>query len=164
MFERWLSNLKWALVIAIFAGPAFAYYSYTQVQLTKRILAEGVETTAVIDGGESRSGRRSGTTYKIHAIWTPDGGMERAENITVSSEFAHAIIDGEYLTIEEAQIKYLPGEPEKAAIVVADADQQISDDTLMMWLGGGAGIVGLIGSAIFFLVSRNKKAAPAPAA
>ena len=162
MLARWLSNLKWALVIAIFAGPAFAYWSYTEAQTTKRIMADGVEATAVVDGGEIRSGRRSGTSYKIHAVWTDQAGAERAENISISSEYAHKIIDGEdYLLIESVVVKYLANEPTVKAIVAEDGPTQVADDELMIMLGAGAGVLGLIGSAIFFLVGRKKKPEPA---
>jgi len=160
MLANWLSQWKWALVIAIFAGPAFAYWSYTEGQTFKHVLADGVETSAVIDGGESHRGRRSGTSYNIHAIWKTDGGIERQEKIEISSEYAHKIIDGDYLLIEDAKIKYLPNEPEVAAIVVEDGPQRIADKELMMYLGAGAGVIGLIGAPIFFLVGRKKKPEP----
>ena len=38
---KWLWQLKWALVIAIFAGPAFAYYSYKNEQRINHVLREG---------------------------------------------------------------------------------------------------------------------------
>ena len=162
MFANWLSNIKWALLIAVVAGPAFAIWSFMQVQTFQRIGAEGVEATAVIDGGEVSKGRRSGTSYKIHAIWDANG-TERAEDISISSEYAGKIIDGDYLTIEQAQIKYLPNEPEVAAVVAEDLPQQIADSQLMIYFGIGAGVVGAIGSAIFFLAGRKKKEAPKPA-
>jgi hypothetical protein len=159
MLANWLSNIKWALLLAIVAGPGFAVWSFMEMQTFQRIGAEGTEAAAVIDGGESRSGRRSGTTYKIHAIWDANG-TERAENITISSEYAGKIIDGDYLLIESAQIKYLPNEPSVEAVVVEDLPQRIADAQLMIYLGIGAGVVGLIGSAIFFLTGRKKKEAP----
>jgi hypothetical protein len=162
MLAKWLSNLKWALVLAIFAGPGFAYWSFTEAQTTKRIMAEGVEATAVVDGGEIRSGRRSGTSYKIHAIWTDAAGAERAENIPISSEYAGKILDEEdYLLIESVVVKYLANEPAVPAIVAEDGPTQVADKELMIMLGAGAGVVGLIGSALFFLVGRKKKPEPA---
>jgi hypothetical protein len=156
MLAKWLSNIKWALVLAIFAGPAFAYFSYTEVQAIKRVADGGVEATAIVDGGESRSGRRSGTSYTIHAIWTGEGNIERAEDLDISSEYAGRIIEDDYLLIETVVVKYLPGEPATKAIVAEDAAQQIADKELLMWLGVGAGVLGLVGSAGFFLVGRKK--------
>lgn len=157
MLAKWLSNIKWALVLAIFAGPAFAYWSYTEAQTAKRIIADGVEATAVVDGGEIRSGRRSGTSYKIHAIWTDQAGAERAENISISSEYAGKIIDeDDFLLIESVVVKYLANEPSVPAIVAEDGPTQVADKELMIMLGAGAGVIGLIGSAIFFLTGRKK--------
>jgi hypothetical protein len=160
MLAKWLSNLKWALVLAIFAGPGFAYWSFTEAQTLKRVMAEGVEATAIVDGGESTSGRRRATTYKIHAIWADQAGAERAENITISSEYAGKIIQDDFLTIESVVVKYLPNEPTVAAIVAEDGPTQVADKDLMIMLGGAAGVIGLIGSAIFFLLGRKK---PQPA-
>lgn len=157
MLAKWLSNLKWALVIAIFAGPGFAYWSYTEAQTLKRVMAEGVEATAIVDGGEIRSGRRSGTSYKLHAIWTDEAGAERAENITISSEYASKVIDeDDYLIIESVGVKYLANEPTAPVIVTEDGPTQVADRELMIMLGGAAGVAGLIGSAIFFLLGRKK--------
>ena len=156
MLAKWLSNLKWALLLAIVAGPAFAYFSYTEAQTVKRVVAEGVEATAIVDGGESTSGRRRATTYKIHAIWTDQAGAERAEDISISSEYAGKIIEDDFLLIESVVVKYLANDASVAAIVAEDAPTQIADKELMMWLGVGGGVVGVIGSAIFFLTGRKK--------
>jgi hypothetical protein len=45
--------------------------------------------------------------------------------------------------------------------VAEDGPMQIADKELMMWLGAGAGVAGLVGSAIFFLLGRKKKPEPA---
>ena len=114
MLAKWLSNLKWALLLAIVAGPAFAYFSYTEAQTVKRVMAEGVEATAIVDGGESTSGRRRATTYKIHAIWTDQAGAERAEDISISSEYAGKIIEDDYLT-DRIRRREIPGERPRAS-------------------------------------------------
>jgi hypothetical protein len=160
MLGRWLSNLRWALLIAIFAGPGFAYFTYTEAQTLKRVMAEGVEATATVAGGESRSGRRSGTTYKIQVVWTDQAGAERAETIAISSDYAATIIEGEFLTVDSVIIKYLADDPSVSAVVVEDAPTQIAENELFMMLGAGAGVVGLVGSAFFFLAGRRK---PQPA-
>lgn len=158
MIARWLGNLRWILMLAIVAGPGFAYFSYTELQTQKRVMAEGVETTAVVDGAESRSRRRSGTTtYKIHAVWTEQSGAQRAEDISISSSYAEKIIQGDFLVIDSVVIKYLPGEPDVSPLVVEDAAEQIESSELMMYLGGGAGIIGVIGSALFLLFGRKKQ-------
>jgi hypothetical protein len=164
MLAKWLSNLKWALLLAIVAGPGFAYWSFTEAQTLKRVMAEGVEATAIVDGGESTSGRRRATTYKIHAIWTDQAGTERAENISISSEYAGKIIQDDFLAVDTVVVKYLADDPAAPVVVAEDAPTQIADKELMIMLGAAAGVIGLIGSAIFFLMGRKKpEAARTPA-
>lgn len=158
MIARLLSNIKWLLLVAVVGGPGWAIFNWMQLETIKRVAAEGVETTAIVDGGESHSGRRSGTTYKIHALWTDANNAEHAENIDVSSEYAHKIIQGDMLLIETVQIKYLAADAKAPVFVSEDLPQQHDDKQTMIILGIAAGIVGLIGSGIFFLVGRKKPA------
>jgi hypothetical protein len=158
MVARWLSQLKWLLLIAIVAGPGFAYFEYTELDTIKKISAEGVIANAVVDGGETRTGRRSGTSYKIHAIWTDVNNQEHAENIDISSEFAHKIVQDDMLLVDAVQVKYLPSDPKAPVFAADDLPQQQQDKELMMYLGLGAGVVGLIGSAIVFMAGRKKAA------
>jgi hypothetical protein len=46
--------------------------------------------------------------------------------------------------------------PAAPVVVAEDAPTQIADKELMIMLGAAAGVVGLIGSAVFFLVGRKK--------
>lgn len=137
------------------AGPGWAYYSWTELEKIKHVAADGTEVTATVDGGESRSGRRSGTSYTIHVIWPGAGDIQHAEDVNITSEYAKKIIADDMLLIETAQIKYMPDDS-GAVVVVEDIPQLQADKDLMIWLGIGAGIVGLIGSAIFFLVGRRR--------
>lgn len=158
MVAKWLSNLKWFLLIAIVAGPGWAYYNWTLLETIKHVGTDGVEATALVDGGESHSGRRSGTSYKIHVIWQDAANAQHAQNIDISSEFAKKIIQGDTLTIDTVQVKYLADDAKAPVFVVEDLPQQQDDKQLMIWVGIAAGIAGIIGSAIFFLVGRNKNA------
>lgn len=162
MIARWLSdlvsNIKWLLLIAIVAGPGWAFYSWTELEKIKRVAAEGVEVTALVDGGESRSGRRSGTSYTIHAIWPGAGDIQHAEDINITSEYAHKIIQDDMLMIDTVQIKHIPDDSSAPVVVVDDIPQLQADKDLMIMLGIGAGVIGLIGSAIFFLGGRRKSA------
>src|SRR5690606_24022156 len=81
-FADFVSQIKWLLLIAIVAGPGWAYYNWTELEKIKLVAAEGAEAAAVIDGGESRSRRRSGTSYTIHAIWPGEGNVQHAEDIS----------------------------------------------------------------------------------
>lgn len=156
-FADFVSQIKWLLLIAIVAGPGWAYYNWTELEKIKLVAAEGAEVAAVIDGGESRSRRRSGTSYTIHAIWPGEGNVQHAEDISISSEYAKKIIADDMLLIETAQIKYM-SDGSGPTIVVDDIPQQQADKQLMIWLGIGAGVIGAIASAIFFIAGRRRSA------
>lgn len=158
MLERIFSNIKWLLLVAIVAGPGWAYISWTDLEKVKRVAAEGTEVTAFVDGGESRSGRRSGTSYTIHAIWPGTGDVQHAEDIAITSEYAKKIIQDDMLLIDTVQIKYIADDSSAPIYVVEDIPQQQQDKELMMWLGIGGGIVGLIGSALIFFIGRRRNA------
>ncbi len=162
MIGRWfadfVSQIKWLLLIAIAAGPAWSHYNWTELEKVKRVAAEGTEVSAVVDGGESRSRRRSGTSYTIHAIWPGDGNVQHAEDISVTSEYAKQIIADDMLLIDTAQIKYMP-DGSGPTFVVDDIPRQQADKELMIWLGIAAGVIGAIASATFFFIGRRRATA-----
>jgi hypothetical protein len=156
-FSNWVRNLKWALLIAIIAGPGFAYYSFTEAGKIEQVMASGVEAEAFVAGGSVTSGRRRGTTYKLDAIWADAGGAPQQQEIAISSEFASQVIVDDTLTIDLVHVKYVPDNAELPVIIVEDAANQLADNRMMIWLGIAAGIIGAIGSALFFLFGRKKK-------
>lgn len=163
-FSNWVRNLKWALLIVIVAGPGFAYWSYTEAGKIEQVMASGVEAEAFITGGTVSSGRRRGTSYKLDTVWADADGASHEEEISISSEFAGQVIVDDTLTIDVVHVKYVPGNTELPTVIVEDAPQQVADKRLMVWIGIGAGILGAIGSALFFLFGRKKQEAPAEAA
>ena len=158
MFGRWLNNLKWALVLAIFAGPAIAYFSYQDQQRIQRVMASGAEITAFVAGGTESRGRRGSRSYSLDLIWTDASGAEQSRTVDVSDAYAESIIVGDAITIETTQIKYLASETDDPVVVVADAAEQAETAQFGIWLGIGGGIAGLILAPLWFWIAgRNKK-------
>jgi hypothetical protein len=156
--ERWFWQLKWALVIAIVAGPVFAYFSYTTATRIERVMASGVEYTAAVTGGVVERGRR-GTVraYKLQLGWVDGDGAPHADSLKISSTYAHQIFVDDYVTLETAQVRYLPSEIDGPVVVAADGPQRIADERMNMWLGIGAGILGLILAPIWFWMDHRRK-------
>jgi hypothetical protein len=158
MFGRWLNNLKWALVIAIFAGPAIAYFSYTDQQRIQRVMTNGAEITAFVNGGSERRGRRGRVDYSLDLIWADANGAPQSHSVDVSDAYAESIIVGDAIMIETTQIRYLPSETDDPVVVVADAAEQVETAQFGIWLGIAGGIAGLILAPLWFwLERRNKK-------
>jgi hypothetical protein len=154
---KWLWQLKWALVIAIFAGPAFAYFSYKDTQRIEHVLREGAPFTALVTGGMVERHRRGADEYKLELTWPDANGAPHTQMLDISSSYASRVFQGEYVVIDTAEIRYLASETEGPLVVAEDAPQQIADKTMNMWLGIGAGIAGLIFAPIWFLVERSRK-------
>lgn len=158
MIGRWLNNLKWALVLAIFAGPAIAYFSYQDQQRIQRVMANGAEITAFVAGGTEERGRRGSRSYSLDLMWLDASGAEQSRTVDVSDAYAQSIISGDAITVDTTQIRYLASETEGPVVVVADAPHQLETDQFGMWLGIGGGIAGLIFAPLWFwIASRNKK-------
>jgi hypothetical protein len=156
---RWLWQLKWALVIAIFAGPAIAYFSFTDAQRVERVMANGTPFTAAVVGGTIERGRRGARSYNLELGWVDAEGAPHHDNLDISSDYANQIFVDDYITIETAEIRYLPVETAEPVVLTADAPEQIENDHMMMWLGIGAGIAGLIFAPIWFWLEakRNRR-------
>ncbi|HYD73100.1 MAG TPA: hypothetical protein VEF55_08180 [Candidatus Binatia bacterium] len=158
MIGRWLNNLKWALVLAIFAGPAIAYSSYQDQQRIQRVMANGAEITAFVAGGAEERGRRGRRSYSLDLVWPDANGAPQSHTVDVSDAYAQSIIVGDTITIETTQIKYLASETDGPVVVVADASEQLETAQFGIWLGIGGGIGGLILAPLWFWIeSRNKK-------
>ncbi|HWA00892.1 MAG TPA: hypothetical protein VG841_11325 [Caulobacterales bacterium] len=153
-FGRWFSQIKWLLVIAVFAGPAWAYFSYTEGKKIEHVMAAGVQTIAEVTGGEERT-RRGVTTYNLDLAWADAGGLRHAATVDISSEFAHRVVVDGNLTIGATEIKYLAEDP-STIVLVRDAEQQAADKQLNMWIGAGAGLLGLVFAPLIFWWERKR--------
>jgi hypothetical protein len=156
---KWLWQLKWALVIAIFAGPVFAYFSYKSEQRIAHVLRDGTPFTAIVVGGIVERHRRGADEYKLELQWNDAGGAPRTATLDISSSYAREVFRGDYVMLDTAELRYLQSETDGPLIVAADAPQQIADRHMDMWFGIIAGIAGLVLSPIWFLVEHrlNKK-------
>ena len=155
---QWLWQLKWALVIAIVAGPVWAYFQYQEGQRLQRIMTQGAEFVAQVDGVQVERHRRSGTTYKLELSWQTESGAHSA-TLPISGQFAERIIVNDAVNLDQTTLKYLASEEPNGLIVAADGQQEIDNARFGFWFGIIAGIAGLIISPIaFWLEIKQKKA------
>jgi hypothetical protein len=154
---QWLWQLKWALVIAIFAGPAFAYYSYKNEQRIDHVLRAGAPFTATVTGGVVERHRRGADEYKLELSWPDASGQPHAATLDISSDYAAEIFQGDYVMLDTAEIRYLASETDGPLVVAADAPRQIANQHTNMLLGIAAGIAGLILAPVWFWVEARRK-------
>jgi hypothetical protein len=152
---RWLWQLKWALVAAIFAGPALSYFSWKETQRMERVLASGQEYTAAVIGAEERRGRRGSRSYTLDVVWNDAAGAPHEEHIPISVDYADSIIQGDSIDLAEVHLRVSQQEP--PSVIVEDAPNQLAGEQRVFWLGIIAGIAGLIISPIWFWLEARAK-------
>ncbi|WP_238253504.1 hypothetical protein [Methylorubrum podarium] len=130
-------------------------------------MAMGLQTEATIDGATRVKRRRGGTTYTLDLSWTDGGGLKRkVEEVSVSPALAAQLIADNHLVVDRIPIKYIPGEAgspkqDENIIVLDDTAYQEKTDEELVYAGAGAGVLGLAGSALFFLPRRRRRDAVA---
>lgn len=163
MFAWIADKIRWLLLAAVVGGPAMVYFGWADAARIRDLETNGIETTAIIEGATRTKRRRGGETYSLNLAWRDKKGqVQKAEKVTVSSAFANQIISGDKLTRQSVRIKYLPDATiDSAPIVLEDASRQEEQDEFMMSFGFGLAGVGIVGSALFFLVGRRRRSAEA---
>ena len=163
MFAWIADKIRWLLLAAVAGGPVMVYMGWSDASRIRDIETNGIETTALIEGATRTTRRRGGETYALKLAWRDKaGGIQKAEKVTVSSTFAKQIISGDKITRQSVRIKYLPDATiDSTPIVLEDAARQEDQDDFLVKLGLGTGAVGIVGSALFFLVGRRRRSAEA---
>lgn len=153
-----LGKLKSLFLIAAIGGPLLAGYMWWDGQRIKDVETRGLEATAEVTGATRTKRRRGGTSYDVALAWKDQKGAARtAENVSISHAFANAIIKDEKIVRNAVKIKYLGDDATAEPIIVEDASRQAEGDQDLVYVGAGAGAVGILGSLLFFLFGRRRE-------
>ncbi len=153
-----LAKLKSLFLLAALGGPALAGYTWWDAQHIKDVETRGSEATATIEGATRVNRRRGGTGYDINLAWNDQGGQPRtAERVSVSHTFAGQIIRADKIVRNTVKIKYLADDTEAKPILIEDAGRQVQTDNELVWVGGGVGGAGLLGSLAFLVAGRRRQ-------
>lgn len=155
----WLfGKLKTLFLIAALGGPALAGFMWWDEQRIKEVETKGLEATATIDGATRTKRRRSGESYDVNLSWKDQKGQPRtAAAVGVSRAFASQIIRDDRIVRDTVKIKYMADDLDAKPILLEDVGRQAETDRELMWVGAGAGVVGLAGSLLFLLVGRRRQ-------
>lgn len=151
---QWLWQVKWVLVFAIFAGPAWAYFSYKDMQRIEHVMHDGKPYVAEVRRGYVQYHRRGPDEYHLQLVWADEHGF-KAQTARVSTSYGERVFNGDQVRIETAEIRYLASETGGSVVVADDGVQQIADKKFDMWFGIIAAIAGLVLSPIAFIVERR---------
>lgn len=160
-FLDWVRNLA---LLALIGGPLVAGYMYWDSEQTKAVAANGETATATVESMTESTGRRGGKSYKVTATWQTQAGTARTADLQISNAFARQHIVGDTYDLDQIQVRYMANEPDGRVVVVDDLQGHLDDDALLVALGAGAGGVGLVISALFWIFGRKKKPEPEPEA
>src|SRR5262245_51553810 len=113
MIERifaWIvGRLRWLCLGATGLGVVLVYMGWTDSARIRDLQANGVEATAVIDSATRVKRRRGGESHALKLVWRDAKGVvQTADNVSVSSGFAHRIIRNDKIVVGSVRIKYLP--------------------------------------------------------
>lgn len=161
---NWIKNkLKWGLLAAAAGGAFLAYIGWSEGEHIRDVRARGIEAVALIEGGKE-STRKGNKSYTVDLAWKDASGVDRkASEVSISDGFAGKIIEGDTLTAGETRIMYLADSVSAAPIVLDDAGTQEEENTAMFYAGLVIGGIGIVGSALFFLLGRRRQDADATA-
>ena len=153
-----ISNIKWLLVIAMIGGPVMAFLGFQDGNRLSNLQDNGVEVEAYIEGATKTTGRRSGTSYDVDLVWQDSSGETRsAKEVKISSAFATGIIQGDQIVADTVKVLYLPDDASVKPALMGDLSAQLIRTKSNMQLGGVAGLVGLVGTILFFVLGRRRK-------
>ena len=155
-----VDRLRWALAGAVAVGLLMVYWAWTDATRIRDVEQNGIEGVAVIEGATRAKRRRGGETYSLKLAWRDGKGeTQRSDKVTISRTFADQIIRGDKIVRNTVRIKY-PREMtmDSTPIVLEDAARQEETDDFMMKFGAGIAALGAVGSGLFFLVGRRRKA------
>jgi len=146
--------LKWLLAIAAVALFALAAYAYRDATRVRDVMANGTETTALVDGRVMEFKGRGGPAYAVDLVWRDAAGGElKARGLWIGEALA------KQLSVEAAGdppsllIKYLP---EGAPVIVRQAalDQEINGRHIA--LGAIGGTLCALGFAVLAFLGRRR--------
>lgn len=162
MIAWMLGKLKALFLVAAVGGPALAGWMWWDEMRIRDVETRGVAATATIEGATRVKRRRSGTSYDVDLGWNDAKGQARsAKRVAVSSAFATQIIRDDRIVRDKVRIKYLADDAEAAPILVEDSGRQAETDRELIWVGAGAGALGIAGSLIFLVAGRRRRPEPA---
>lgn len=163
-----VGKLKWLLVICMVGGPIVALSCWQDGLRRQEVMSEGIEAVAAIEAATRVKRRRSGTTYKLDLSWNDAGGLRHdAKDVTISHDLARQVIVEDRLIANALPIKYMRASSDSRErgstlagenlIILPDSAYQEQSDHELIYVGAGAGIFGLIGSALMFLPWRRRR-------
>jgi hypothetical protein len=150
--------VKWLLALgalALFAVAACAYWDASRI---RDVMANGAETTALVDGGKAGVRQINDDTYTVDLAWQDQTGAERTtKGLAVVAALGRQLVAGEAGDPPTLLIKYTADAPGRAPVIVRQAalDQEANGRKIALGAIGSA--LCAIGFAVLALLGRRSQ-------
>lgn len=145
------NQIKFVAILAILAGPFFAYNGYQEKERLAKVEAEGITVDGSIEGGGSeRSGKRS-RSYNLDVVFTPQGGSAITKNFQVTSNFFSSHTSENTITDPAVKVRYLAADVENSAIIVGGS----KDTKINLPIGIGTFALGLVTLLVMMFIRKS---------
>jgi len=148
---------KWLLAIAAIAFFVVAACAYRDATRIRDVMANGTETTALVDGGKLGVRQVADDTYEVDLAWQDQAGALRtAKGLGVVAALGRQLVAGEAGDPPALLIKYAQDAPTSPPVIVRQAalDQEANGSKIARGAIGGA--LCAIGFAVLALFGRRR--------
>ena len=174
VFASLAAKIRWLLILAPVLGPVVLVGGLWHTSQTRDVLANGLETSAIIEGGNRDWSTRRGEQFMLTLAWTDSTRQKyRIENHYISSDFAAKIVTplqqagrndsgpkpAYGLLRGSALIRYAADRPD-APIILEDAAYRQGADYDEVRFGIIISLIGVVCAAIYFIyfIRRHRRA------
>jgi hypothetical protein len=150
--------LTWLLATGAIALFALAVSAFRDATRVRDIMANGAETTAVVDGGKLGVRQVDDDTYVVDLTWQDaDGTLRAAKGLAVVATLGRQLVAGEAGDPPALLIKYAQDAPGRAPVIVRQAALDQEANARLISRGAIGGGLCAIGAAVLALVGRRRR-------
>lgn len=148
--------LKWLLAALAAALLGVALLAYRDAALVFRVMANGTEAMALIEGGANGIRPGAAGTYLVDLVWTDSAGAARkAGRLDIDHALARQLGMEAATNPPAVLIKYLPDEPGTAPVIVRQAAPRRERDRFNILAAGIGSAVCALGFVVFSWLGRR---------
>jgi hypothetical protein len=156
MAGKILVALKWLFASAALLLMFVAFIAYRDAARVFEVMANGVEATALVEGGAQNIRLRTADSYWVDLVWTDAAGaLRRSERTAIGGVLARQLI-ADAAAPPVLAIKYLPDQPGVAPVVVRQAADRREADRLTILAAGIGAAASVVGFLTLFWLDRRK--------
>lgn len=134
------NRIKVVAVLAVLAGPFFAYLGLQDKQRLDTLEKTGITVPVTIESGEYKRTIKGAESRFFIASYKPLNGPQISKSFEVTAAFMTARTNKDAITDHQVDVLYLENDPLGSAIIVGGSD----DHAALFPQGIAASVIGLI--------------------